>query len=86
MLRNVAEETFHIKARYKNDIVEEIVWKRWIYNRIFIQSLRKGLGYSIPSYVDVQRFILGTYADAEGIYKRPLTRMVQAVAKKVGVM
>lgn len=88
MLRNVAEEKFHIEARYKehNDIVEEIVWKKWIYNQSFVLSLRNALGYKIPSFVDVRRFILGTYADAEDIHKRPLTRMIQAVAKKVGVL
>jgi len=47
---------------------------------------RRALGYEIPSFVDVRRFILGTYADAEDIHKRPLTRMIQTVAKKVGVM
>lgn len=87
-LRDVAEQKFHLEARYKehDDVVEEIVWKKWIYNQSYVLSLRRALGYEIPSFVDVRRFILGTYADAEDIHKRPLTRMIQAVAKKVGVL
>ena len=88
MLRNVAEAKFHLNGRYKehNDVAEEIIWKKWIYNLSYIQSLRRALGYPLPTYVDVDRFILGTYSNPDDIHKRPLTRMIQAIAKDIGLL
>jgi hypothetical protein len=86
-IRNNTEQRLHIEARYAEhrDYAEEIVWKSKIYNPSMIQSLRDSkFGALIPNQVDWERFILGTYADPDDIYKRPLTRLAIDVAKQLG--
>lgn len=35
---------------------------------------------------DVKRFILGTFDSHEDVHKRPLTKLVQDVAKQLGII
>ena len=88
-IRNNTEERMHIEARYAehNDYTEEIVWKSKIYNASLIQSLRDSeFSALIPNQADLERFILGTYADPDDIHKRPLTRLAIDVAKQLGLI
>ena len=88
-IRNNSDQRLHIEARYveHNDYTEEIVWKSKIYNPSMIQSLRDSkFSALIPNQADLERFILGTYADPNDIHKRPLTRLAIDVAKQLGLM
>lgn len=88
-IKNNTEQKLHIEARYAehNDYTEEIVWKSKIYNPSMIQSLRDSkFSALIPNQADLERFILGTYADPDDIHKRPLTRLAIDVAKQLGWM
>lgn len=88
-IRNNTEQRMHIEARYAehNDYTEEIVWKSKIYNASMIQSLRDSeFSALIPNQADLERFILGTYADPDDIHKRPLTRLAIDVAKQLGLI
>lgn len=82
------DDSLHINTKYAEhrDILEEIVWKHQIYNQSYITSLRKSLGSIVPSDADVNRFILGTYTDADDVFKRPLARMIQNIAHDIGLL
>lgn len=87
-IRDNTDRRLHIEARYAehNDYTEEIVWKSKIYNASMIQSFRDSrFGALIPKQADLERFVLGTYTDAEDIHKRPLTRLAIDVAKQLGM-
>lgn len=95
-MRDDMEERLHIEERYKehNDVTEEIFWKAKVYNPSFLASLHRGLnsgksarkGVNLPiCRGDIYRFILGTYEMPEQIYLRPLSKMIQDVAKELGI-
>ena len=95
-MRDDMEERLHIEERYKehNDVTEEIFWKAKVYNPSFLASLHRGLnpgesarmGVSLPiCRGDIYRFILGTYEMPEQIYLRPLSKMIQDVAKELKI-
>lgn len=95
-MRDDMEERLHIEDRYKehNDVTEEIFWKAKAYNPSFLGSLHKGLNpnrfarknVSLPiCRGDIYRFILGTYEMPEQIYLRPLSKMIQDVAKELKI-
>ena len=88
-IKTNTENKFHINSRYKEhrDFTEEIVWKCKIYNASMIKSLRASkFSALIPNPLDLQRFIIGTYADPDDIHKRPLTRLAIDVAKQLGLI
>lgn len=82
------EKLFHISTLYQGhrDIVEEILWKKKIYNST-LQSIYlsqfKSLGFTDS---DFKRFIIGNYAMPENIHKRPLAKMVQDVSSDLGLI
>lgn len=88
-IKNNTEQKLRIEARYAehNDYTEEIVWKSKIYNPSMIQSFRDSkFSALIPNQLDLERFVLGTYADPDDIHKRPLTRLAIDLAKQLGLM
>lgn len=95
-MKDDMEERLHIEDRYKehNDVTEEIFWKAKVYNPSFLASLHSGLdteksagkGVSLPiCRGDIYRFILGTYVMPEQIHLRPLSKMIQDVAKELKI-
>lgn len=79
---------FHITTQYQahKDIVEELIWKQKIYNHIILDIYResfKGLGFRKS---DFNRFILSNYDMEEDILKRPLSKMMQDIAKQLGII
>ena len=82
------EESLHITTRYQehNDVAEEILWKAKVYNSAFWDSFEKGLATLPLSDSEKKRFILGTYPNSEEIFLRPLSKMIQDVAKEVGLV
>lgn len=87
-LKDWMDNLFHISFQYQahKDVVEELVWKKKIYNKtiqeIYKESF-KGLGFNA---VDFNRFILGNYGKEEDILKRPLSKLMQDVAKHLGII
>lgn len=83
---NDTEEKLHLSDRYKEhlDVVEEILWKKQIYNKSFLQQLKKSK--VLVHQTNVNRFIIGTYAEPINIHLRPLTKMVQDIAKEEGLI
>lgn len=87
-LKNNMDTLFHISTQYQahKDIVEEIVWKKQIYNKTLLDIYTKSfkdLGFR-PS--DFNRFIISNYDKEENILKRPFAKMVQDIAKQLGII
>ena len=82
------EESLHITTRYQehSDVAEEILWKAKAYNSAFWDSFERGLSTLPLSESEKKRFILGAYPKSDEIFLRPLSKMIQDVAKKAGLM
>ena len=68
------------------EMVEELIWKKQIYNSTFLDIYKdsfKQLGFK---QTDFNRFILSNYDKDEDILKRPLAKMVQDIAKQLGII
>ena len=92
-------DRLHIEIRYRehNDMTEEVFWKAIAYNHSFFASLHGGLnqsrsdgaGLRTPSLPlsrgDMYRFILGCYQLPEEVHRRPLSKMIQDIAKALKI-
>lgn len=81
------KDKMHIDDLYQQfkDTAEDVVWKRMAYDRGYKEALCKARLDFISSQ-DVKRFILGMYDGPEDVHKRPLTKLIQDVAKQLGVI
>lgn len=79
---------FHINKLYENfnDTVEEKIWKYRAHNTSAIKALKDAGFNFIPCKADINRFILGNYDQADDILKRPLAKLVQDIAKQLGII
>ena len=82
------ENYFHVEKLYGNlkDTVEEVIWKYRVYNKAGRQALKDSYGHLLPHESDWNRFMLGNYDREEDIHKRTLAKLVQDVAKQLGVI
>ncbi len=82
------EKYFHVEALYgnMNDTIEEVIWKYRVYNRAGRKALYDGFSVVLPNKNDWNRFVLGNFDKAEDIQKRPLAKLVQDVAKQLGII
>lgn len=73
----------HIESMYSEhlDVVEEIIWRKMIYNDAFKDSLRNLLEEKNFTNEEISRFIVGGYFDEYDVHKRPLTKMMQDILK-----
>lgn len=81
------ESRLHLQDRYNEhrDVVEEILWKKQIYNDSFLKQIIESEIFGINN-VDVKRFILGTYPGPEDIHKRPLSKLILDIAQQEGLI
>lgn len=84
-------DRFHIDKIYEksfNDEVEEIVWKNDIHSDSYMSQLVKAFKSIFSNAQDAEEFRLknGFYKDEEDIFKRPLTKMKQDIAKQLGII
>ena len=87
-LKDNMDALFHISTQYQahKEMVEELIWKKQIYNSTFLDIYKdsfKQLGFK---QTDFNRFILSNYDKDEDILKRPLAKMVQDIAKQLGII
>jgi len=87
-LKENHEDLFHISELYKQhkDIVEELIWKSKIYNKSYRKSLSDSFDRFFPNSINFNRFVLGNYDNPKDIHKRPMAKMVQDIAKQLGVI
>ena len=76
---------FAIDAIYKehSEEIRELLWRHYIYSSSGIAALKDGFKDLFQDGFDINRFILGTYADAKDVFKRPLTIMKQDVMRQL---
>ena len=60
-----------------------MLWRHKIYSSSGIAALKDGFKELFQDGFDIDRFLLGTYADAKDVFKRPLTIMKQDVMKQL---
>lgn len=85
-LTKEVDKTFKLSDLYHehNDVVEEVIWKKQIYSQSYIDSLKEAFNEKFEDIAsDFPRFISGTYLDKDAIYKRPLAKLVQDIAKQI---
>lgn len=82
------EDYFHVEKLYANycDTVEEVIWKYRMYNKAGRQALVAGFSDVLPHKSDWNRFVLGNYDQERDVLKRPLAKVVQDVAKQLGII
>lgn len=82
------ENLFHISELYKTqkDVAEEVIWKYKVYNPSYRKSLCDSLGPKFSSKMDFNRFILGNYCKDSEVHKRPMAKLVQDIAKQLGII
>ncbi len=82
------EDYFHIQKLYTNysDIVEEVIWKYRVYNKAGRQALMDGFADVLPHKSDWNRFVLGNYDQEKDLLKRPLAKLVQDIARQLGII
>ena len=81
----VFNKHFSIDALYKHhkDEVQELLWRHKIYSKSDKEALKAQFATLFSDNFDMDRFILGTYSDAEDAHKRPLTIMKQDVVAQL---
>lgn len=76
---------FAIDAVYKehSEEIRELLWRHKIYSSSGMQALKASLPRLFADGFDIDRFVLGTYADPKEVFKRPLTIMKQDIKKQL---
>lgn len=85
-LAETVDKTFKLSQLYNehSDVAEEIVWKKQIYSKSYIDSLKEAFGATYGDLAsDFDRFISGTYLDKKDIYKRPLAKFIQDITEQL---
>lgn len=72
-------EDYAIQSIYdtQKDIVEELVWKKQLYNSFRIEEIVNIIKIT-PT--EIKRMLLGNYVEYENIHKRPLSKFMQDIA------
>ena len=81
-------EFFHIDGLYTQftDAAEEIIWKGKTFNTAYRNQLMNMFKKKFPFGMDdFKRFYLGFYPNSKDINKRPLTLLMQGIAKEIGL-
>lgn len=81
------DDYFHITRLYNNFTpeVEDVIWRKRIYNADMLKAMQQSGVYVLKPH-DVNRFIIGNYDREEDIQKRPLAKLIQDVAKQLGII
>lgn len=81
------DKNFHISKLYNNfkTEVEEVIWRSRIYSPKMIEAMKQSGVYLLKPH-DVNRFVIGNYDRVEDILKRPLAKLIQDVAKQIGLI
>lgn len=81
------DKNFHISKMYCNfkSEVEDVIWRSRIYSPKMVEAMQQSGVYQIKPQ-DVNRFIIGNYDREEYILNRPLAKLIQDVAKQLGLI
>ena len=81
------DDYFHITKLYNNfkPEVEDVIWRKMIYNADMVKAMQQSGVYMLKPG-DVNRFIIGNFDRPEDILKRPLAKLIQDVARQLGII
>lgn len=87
-IRDNTDLKLHITDIYNEhkDVAEEVLWKYIAYKSSYVKGWKNAIKNAVPSIAEVNRFIIGAYDDPKDVHKRPLTDMVQNVARSLGLI
>lgn len=79
---------FHLAGLYPqfSDAAEEVIWKAKIFDKTYQAQLMKAYMRKFPYKMDdFKRFYLGFYPDEKDVNMRPLTLLMQGIAKDMNL-
>jgi hypothetical protein len=79
---------FGIQGIYdtQTDLAEELVHKAKVYSNSYKKSLVENFKDLFPDKMILNRIIVGNYADASEIHKRPMAKYTQDIARQLGLI
>lgn len=79
---------FGIQGIYdtQTDLAEELVHKAKVYSNSYKESLVDNFKDLFPDKMILNRIIVGNYADASEIHKRPMAKYTQDIARQLGLI
>lgn len=87
-LLDLYKQKFRINELYQEhrEEAEEIIWKKYIYSPSYVDSLNAAFNQDfLDKSSELRRLLLGTYPNPEDVYKRPLTKMIQDIARQLKI-
>lgn len=85
---NDYDKVFHITELYTahTDEAEKIIWKSRIYNNSYRDQLQHSFGKLFGNDVEkIMRLYWGFYSKESDIFKRPLSKLKQDIARQLGL-
>ncbi len=82
-------ESFDIEGIYatQKDLAEELVLKSIIYNRSYLESLKKSFNKLYPNKIPMaERLLVGNYTREKDIHRRPMSKFTQDIAKQLKII
>ena len=85
---NKYNSMFGIQGIYdtQTDLAEELVHKAKVYSNAYKESLVDNFKDLFPDKMILNRIIVGNYAEASEIHKRPLSKYTQDIARQLGLI
>lgn len=82
------EELFCISGIYntQKDLIEELLYKKEVYTEVYKKDLADNFEKLFPDQALLKRLIIGNYDKPEEIYKRPMSKFVQDIARQIGLI
>lgn len=79
---------FNIDLRYNKykDIIEELFHKHNVYNNIYKDSIETIINSGRIDEALFKRIIVGNYTKEDEVFKRPLAKLYQDIAKQIGII
>tara|TARA_R110002050_G_scaffold187306_1_gene321736 strand:- start:11669 stop:12685 length:1017 start_codon:yes stop_codon:yes gene_type:complete len=78
-------ELFCIPQVYdtQKDLAEELLHKAFVYNKSYNQELIRNYSSLFPNQAVIKRLLIGNYAEADEIHKRPMAKFTFDIAKQL---
>lgn len=85
---NEYNNMFAIQGVYdtQKDLAEELVYKAKVYTRVYKDSLVDNFKVLFPDKKTLEKLIIGNYVDSNDIYRRPMAKYSQDLAKQLGLI
>lgn len=87
-LINEYNKIFGIQGIYdtQNDVAEELLHKAKVYTNAYNKSLLKNFHALFPDKSILEKLIIGNYTNSSDIFKRPMAKYTQDLAKQLGLI